>query len=44
MPLGTVRLADNLELDRRVYQLRHSGEPLKLSRIPMELPLLLVER
>jgi len=39
-----VRLADNLELDRSAYELRRSGERLKLSRIPMELLLLLVER
>jgi TolB-like protein/DNA-binding winged helix-turn-helix (wHTH) protein/Flp pilus assembly protein TadD len=39
-----VVLADNLELDRRAYQLRRSGKPVKLSRIPMELLLLLVER
>ena len=39
-----IRLADNLELDRRAYQLRRSGSPVKLSRIPMELLFLLVER
>jgi eukaryotic-like serine/threonine-protein kinase len=44
MRLGTVKLADNLELDQRAYELRRAGEPLKLSRIPMELLLLLVER
>jgi tetratricopeptide (TPR) repeat protein/DNA-binding winged helix-turn-helix (wHTH) protein/TolB-like protein len=44
MPLGTVKLSDNLELDRRAYELRRAGEPLKLSRIPMELLFLLVER
>jgi serine/threonine protein kinase/DNA-binding winged helix-turn-helix (wHTH) protein/tetratricopeptide (TPR) repeat protein len=44
MPPDLIRFADNLELDRRAYELRRSGEPLKLSRIPMELLLLLVER
>lgn len=44
MPPDLVNLGDNLELDRRAYELRRSGEPLKLSRIPMELLLLLVER
>jgi TolB-like protein/DNA-binding winged helix-turn-helix (wHTH) protein/Tfp pilus assembly protein PilF len=44
MPHDLVVLADNLELDRRAYELRRSGKPVKLSRIPMELLLLLVER
>ncbi len=44
MPPGLVRLGNNLELDRRAYELRRSGKALKLSRIPMELLLLLVER
>jgi DNA-binding winged helix-turn-helix (wHTH) protein/Tfp pilus assembly protein PilF len=44
MPPDLVNLGDNLELDRRAYEVRRSGEPLKLSRIPMELLLLLVER
>ena len=44
MPPDLVNLGDNLELDLRAYELRRSGEPLKLSRIPMELLLLLVER
>jgi len=44
MPQDLVRLADNLELNRRAYELRRSGKPVKLSRIPMELLLLLVER
>ena len=39
-----VRLGDDLELDRRAYELRRSGRSLKLERIPMELLLLLVER
>src|SRR5262245_15050845 len=38
------RLGENLELDARAYELRRSGEPLKLERIPMELLLLLVEQ
>jgi predicted ATPase/DNA-binding winged helix-turn-helix (wHTH) protein len=37
-------LADNLELDRSAYELRRAGKALRLSRIPMELLLLLVER
>ena len=44
MPQDVVILADNFELDRRAYELRRSGKPVKLSRIPMELLLLLVER
>jgi len=44
MPPDLVNLGDNLELDRRAYEVRRAGEPLKLSRIPMELLLLLVER
>ncbi|MFZ0956329.1 MAG: winged helix-turn-helix domain-containing protein [Candidatus Sulfotelmatobacter sp.] len=44
MPPDVVILADNLELDRRACELRRSGRPVKLSRIPMELLLLLVER
>jgi TolB-like protein/DNA-binding winged helix-turn-helix (wHTH) protein len=39
-----VRLDDDLELDARAYELRRSGRPLKLERIPMELLLLLVEQ
>jgi DNA-binding winged helix-turn-helix (wHTH) protein/tetratricopeptide (TPR) repeat protein len=44
MPPDLVNLGDNLELDRRAYEVRRSGQALKLSRIPMELLLLLVER
>jgi TolB-like protein/DNA-binding winged helix-turn-helix (wHTH) protein/Tfp pilus assembly protein PilF len=44
MPSDLVILADNLELDRSACELRRSGKPVKLSRIPMELLLLLVER
>jgi predicted ATPase/serine/threonine protein kinase len=44
MTPNVLRLADNLELDRGAYELRRSGKALKLSRIPMELLLLLVER
>ena len=44
MPPDLVNLGDNLELDRCAYEVRRSGQPLKLSRIPMELLLLLVER
>src|ERR1700719_804262 len=44
MARNVLKLADDLELDRGAYQLRRSGEALRLSRIPMELLLLLVER
>ena len=44
MPPDLIRLADTLDLDRRAYELRRSGKSVKLSRIPMELLLLLVER
>jgi eukaryotic-like serine/threonine-protein kinase len=35
---------DKFELDLGAYELRRSGQPMKLERIPMELLLLLVER
>ena len=44
MAPNILKLADDLELDRGAYELRRSGKALKLSRIPMELLLLLVER
>jgi DNA-binding winged helix-turn-helix (wHTH) protein/predicted Zn-dependent protease len=44
MPSDVVTFGNDLELDRRAYELRRSGRPLKLERIPMELLLLLVER
>jgi predicted ATPase/serine/threonine protein kinase len=44
MARNVLKLADDLELDRGAYELRRSGEALRLSRIPMELLLLLVER
>jgi DNA-binding winged helix-turn-helix (wHTH) protein len=44
MTPNVLKLADDLELDRGAYELRRSGTPLRLSRIPMELLLLLVER
>ena len=37
------RFAD-FELDRRVYELRRKGRPLKLERIPLDLLFLLVDR
>lgn len=40
----TVRLGENLELDLRAYELRRSGQPIKLERIPMELLRLLLEQ
>ena len=39
-----IRFADNFELDLRAYELRRSGRPLKIERIPMELLRLLIER
>src|SRR5206468_12303047 len=39
-----VRFAGDFELDLSAYELRRSGVPLKLERIPMELLLLLIER
>jgi len=44
MPADVVRFGNDLELDRQAYELRRSGRPLKLERIPMELLFLLVER
>jgi len=44
MTPNVLKLADDLELDCGAYELRRSGTPLRLSRIPMELLLLLVER
>jgi serine/threonine protein kinase/tetratricopeptide (TPR) repeat protein len=46
-PLKTadpIRFGEDFELDLRAYQLRRSGRPLKLERIPMELLILLIER
>jgi len=37
-------LGDGYELDLRAYELRRSGRPLKLERIPMEVLTLLIER
>ena len=44
MTANLFRLEDDLELDRGAYELRRAGKALRLSRIPMELLLLLVER
>src|SRR6201982_4218428 len=44
MAPNILKLADNLEWDRGAYELRRSCKALRLSRIPMELLLLLVER
>src|SRR4029077_3987117 len=38
------KFGDEFELDLRAYELRRSGQVLKLERIPMELLLLLVEQ
>jgi TolB-like protein/DNA-binding winged helix-turn-helix (wHTH) protein len=40
----TFRFGEGFELDPGAYDLRHSGQSLKLERIPMELLLLLVEQ
>jgi DNA-binding winged helix-turn-helix (wHTH) protein len=39
-----LRFGEGFELDVRSYELRRSGRPLKLERIPMKLLLLLVEQ
>ncbi len=44
MTPNLLKLANDLELDRGAYELRRSGKALRLSRIPMELLLLLVDR
>ncbi len=38
------RFGEDFELDARAYELRRSGESLKLERIPLEILLLLTER
>src|SRR6266705_87470 len=40
----SIRFGEDFELDLRAYQLRRSGHPLKLERIPMEMLLLLTEQ
>jgi TolB-like protein/DNA-binding winged helix-turn-helix (wHTH) protein/Flp pilus assembly protein TadD len=40
----SIRFGEELELDRSAYQLRRSGRPVKLERIPLEILLLLAER
>jgi len=40
----TIKFGNDFELDLRAYELRRSGRPLKLERIPMELLILLVRR
>ena len=37
MPADVVKFGDDLEIDRVAYELRRSGRPLKLERIPMEI-------
>jgi eukaryotic-like serine/threonine-protein kinase len=44
LPTDPIRFADDFELDLSAYELRQSGRPLKLERIPMELLILLIER
>lgn len=41
---STIGLGEGLEVDFRAYELRRSGRPVKLERIPMELLRLLLER
>jgi TolB-like protein/DNA-binding winged helix-turn-helix (wHTH) protein/Tfp pilus assembly protein PilF len=41
---SSIGLGEGLELNLRAYELRRSGHPLKLERIPMELLRLLVEQ
>jgi len=40
----SIRLDEDLELDLRAYELRRTGQAVKLERIPMEVLLLLVEQ
>jgi TolB-like protein/DNA-binding winged helix-turn-helix (wHTH) protein/Flp pilus assembly protein TadD len=40
----SIRFGEELELDRSTYQLRRSGRPVKLERIPLEILMLLTER
>ena len=40
----SLRFGPDFELDRRAYQLRYAGRPLKLERIPMEILTLLIEQ
>jgi len=42
--LESIRLDEELELDLRAYELRRTGQPVKLERIPMEVLLLLIEQ
>jgi TolB-like protein/DNA-binding winged helix-turn-helix (wHTH) protein/Flp pilus assembly protein TadD len=44
MAADVVRFGDDLELDRVGFELRRSGQGLKLERIPLEILFLLVER
>jgi Tol biopolymer transport system component/DNA-binding winged helix-turn-helix (wHTH) protein len=44
MPSNLVRFGGEFELDRRAYELRRAGQPLRLARIPMELLQLLLEQ
>lgn len=39
---NSLKLGEEFELDLRAYELRRSGQPLRLERIPMDLLLLLV--
>jgi DNA-binding winged helix-turn-helix (wHTH) protein/tetratricopeptide (TPR) repeat protein len=40
---SVIRFDQDFEIDLRVYELRHSGQVLKLERIPMEILLLLID-
>lgn len=43
-PAETIRFGDDFELDLRTYELRGSGERLRLERIPTDLLLFLIEQ
>ena len=44
MTANVVKFGDGLELDGGAYELRRSGRPVKLERIPLDILFLLVER
>ena len=44
MPGIILKFGDGFELDRTAYELRRTGRPQKLERIPMEILLLLLDR
>jgi len=44
LPVGLIKLGENLELDTQAYELRRDDRAVKLERIPMEILLFLLER